>query len=146
MESIYWLGLFIILLVVEILTMGLTTIWFGGGAFVAFVASLFGAELEIQLSLFVVVSFVLLVFTRPWAAKYLNRKTTKTNVDAIIGKTGRVTIPIDNMQAMGEVVISGQEWSARAETDDITIAAGRSVCVTGVSGVKLIVKEKEEEF
>lgn len=146
MESIYWLGFFILLLVVEILTMGLTTIWFAGGAFIAFVASLFGAELELQVGLFIVVSFVLLFFTRPWAKKYLNRKATRTNVEAIVGKTGRVTAPINNFHGMGEVVVGGQTWTARAVSDDVTIAAGTLVTVTEVSGVKLIVKEKEEEI
>lgn len=146
MESIYWLGFFILLLLVEIATMGLTTIWFAGGAIVAFAASLFGAELEMQIGLFIVVSFALLFFTRPWAKKYLNRKTTKTNVEAIVGKTGRVTVPIDNMNGIGEVVINGLNWTARAVSDDITIAAGELVTVTAVSGVKLIVKEKEEEI
>lgn len=146
MESIYWLGAFILLLVIEILTMGLTTIWFAGGAFVAFIASLFGAELDLQLGLFIVVSFVLLFFTRPFAKRYLNRNTTKTNVEAIIGRTGRVTAPIDNLCGTGEVVIGGQTWTARAERDDVTIPAGGLVVITAVSGVKLIVKEKEEDI
>lgn len=146
MESIYWLAFFIILLVIEILTLGLTTIWFAGGALVAFIACLLGAGLGLQIALFAVVSVVLLFFTRPLALKYLNKRTTKTNVESLIGKTAKVTVPIDNYQGVGAAMLNGLEWTARSVKDEETIAAGTLVTVVEISGVKLIVKKKEEEL
>ena len=69
-----WLGLFIILIVIEILTVGLTTIWFAGGSLAAMLAAVLGAGAPMQIVLFLAVSCVLLIFTRPWAVKHLNRK------------------------------------------------------------------------
>ena len=71
MEAMFWLGLLVVLLVIEIITLGLTTIWFAGGALVAFVASALGANMIVQIVLFLGVSFIMLYFTRPVAVKYL---------------------------------------------------------------------------
>ena len=65
MQTMYWLILFVILLIVEILTMGLTTIWFAGGALVAFAAGVLGFGTAVQIIVFVVVSVILLIVTRP---------------------------------------------------------------------------------
>lgn len=138
--SIIWLVVLAILLVVEFLTLGLTTVWFAGGALVAFLVSLAGGPLWLQLLLFIVVSVILLLFTRPLAVKYLNKDVQKTNVDSIPGKKGIVTVTIDNLKAEGQVTIQGMEWSARAKDDNI-IEKGKVVKVTAVEGVKLIVEE-----
>lgn len=146
MESLYWLILFVILIVIEIITLGLTTIWFAGGALVAFVAAIAGANLVIQLVLFFLVSIVLLLSTRPAAVRLLNKDRTKTNADSLIGKTAVVTETINNLQGEGEVVINGQEWMARTEEDDILIEKDKLVEIIDIRGVKLIVKENKEEL
>ncbi len=138
--SIIWLVVLAILLVIEFLTLGLTTVWFAGGALVAFLVSLAGGPLWLQLLLFIAVSVVLLLFTRPLAVKYLNKDVQKTNVDSIPGKKGIVTATIDNLKAEGQVTIQGMEWSARAK-DGNTIEKGKVVRVVTVEGVKLIVEE-----
>ena len=117
MTSIYWLVAFVILVGIEIATMALTTIWFAGGAFVAFLLSLFGVPLEVQLAVFVVVSFILLFLTRPFASKYVNSNTVKTNADSLVGKEARVTEEINNDLGTGTAVVGGQEWTARAAED-----------------------------
>lgn len=139
----FWLAVVIALLICEILTLGLTTIWFAGGALIAFLAALAGANSWVQIILFLVISIVLLVLTRPVAMKYLNRSREKTNVDAVVGKTGIVTVDIDNLKGEGEVTLSGQPWAARTEGEE-TIAKDSLVEVVAVEGVKLIVKEKTE--
>lgn len=139
MESIVWLGIFLILLVLEIISLGLTTIWFAGGALAAFAATLLGADIILQAVLFLVVSLVLLFVTRPVAVKYLNRNLTKTNVENVIGKTAKVSRQIDNVNSMGEAVLEGETWTARSENNDI-IAEGTLVTVVAVEGVKLIVR------
>ena len=145
MESMSWLILLVLLLGIEILTLGLTTIWFAGGALVAFFAALLGAGLVVQIVLFAGVSLVLLAFTRPLAVKYLNHRTTKTNVDSIVGRHGEVVEEINNLQAQGQVKIDGMPWTARAEREEEIIPAGTVVAVVRVSGVKLIVRAAKEE-
>lgn len=139
--SIIWLVVLAILLVIEFLTLGLTTVWFAGGALVAFLVSLLGGPLWLQLLLFIAVSVVLLLFTRPLAVKYLNKDVQKTNVDSIPGQKGIVTATIDNLKAEGQVTIQGMEWTARAKNGN-TIEKGKVVRVTAVEGVKLIVEEE----
>ena len=140
MISIVWLVVLAILLVIEFLTLGLTTVWFAGGALIAFLVSLAGGPLWLQILLFLVISVVLLLFTRPLAVKYLNKNVQKTNVDSIPGQKGIVTVTIDNLKAEGQVTIRGMEWSARAKDDNI-IEKGKVVRVVSVEGVKLIVEE-----
>jgi len=146
MAAIYWLIGFVVLLGIEAATMALTTIWFAGGALVAFVLALFGVNTQVQLAVFVIVSFILLFFTRPFALKYVNRNTVKTNVESLIGKYARVTAEINNLEGRGAAVLNGQEWTARALEDDNIYPVGAMVEVKDIRGVKLIVSKKQEEM
>ena len=85
MPALYWLIISAVLIVTEIMTLGLTTIWFAAGAFVAAVSAYIGITIIGQLLLFIVVSVILLALTRPLAIKYLNDKTVRTNADSLIG-------------------------------------------------------------
>lgn len=142
MEGIFWLIVIIVMAVIEIITLGLTTIWFAGGALVAFLASLLGANLLIQTILFIVVSVILLAVTRPIAVEFFNKDRTKTNVESLIGKTALVLQEIDNLRARGMVSVSGQEWSAKS-VDDEVIPVETQVEIVEIRGVKLLVKKKE---
>lgn len=145
MNALYWLILFIVLLIIEIITLGLTTIWFAGGALIAFVLALLGVPATIQWAVFCVVSLVLLFATRPWAVRYFNnQKKEKTNVDSLIGKTAVVTTPIRNLEGKGEVFVNGLTWTARSAEDSVVIEENAHVTVKAVEGVKLIVEEKKE--
>ena len=144
MEAICWLVVLIVLLLVEIATLGLTTIWFAGGTLVACVAALLHASIWVQIVLFLVVSVLLLLFTRPVAVRYMNKNRTKTNVDSMAGKEAVVTEDIDNLKAQGVVQVNGLEWTARAENNQDVIPKGSVVEVTRVDGVKLIVRKREE--
>lgn len=144
MHAIIWLILFIVLVVFEFATMGLTTIWFAAGSLVAFLASLFHVTWWVQFVLFIVVSLVMLIFTRPFAMKYINRNTTRTNVDSIIGMKARVIAVIDNEQASGYVTINGAEWAARS-ADGAEIPVDTIVQVKSVEGVKVIVEPAAAE-
>ncbi len=142
-ELIIWLVLLIIFIGVEAATLGLASIWFAGGALIALIAAALNAPVWFQLVLFLVTALVLLIFTRPVAVKYFNKDRVKTNVHSIIGKQAIVTSEIDNLQAMGKVIVGGQEWSARSCEEGITIPEGAVVVIEAVSGVKLMVREKE---
>ena len=140
MESYFWLILFIIFLVCEIATLGLTTIWFAGGAFISFWLSIAGLGFIPQLVVFCLVSINLLVTTRPLATKYLNKNTTRTNVEELIGKNVKVSEIIDNINETGHVMINGVEWLARAQHDGMVIQEGTLVRIMEINGVKAIVQ------
>ena len=142
MEMIFWLIVFVVLLVVEIATMGLTTIWFAGGALVSFLAAYMGLGVIGQVILFLVVSILLLVLTRPIAIKFFNQERQKTNADRLIGQKAVVKETIDTLQATGRVEVNGMEWSAKTEAVEV-IEVNTIVNIKGIQGVKLIV-EKEE--
>jgi len=144
-ESICWLVLLIAFIMIEFATMGLTTIWFAGGSVAGFIASIVGAGFIVQVILFLIVSILLLVFTRPFAAKYINKNKIKTNVDSLAGRKAVVTQMIDNLQATGEASLDGKEWMARSVNEDDKIPEGTIVKVIRISGVKLIVQKEMEE-
>ena len=143
MNAIYWLILFIVLLVIEIITLGLTTIWFAGGALTAFVLSMLEVSPAVQWAVFCAVSLILLFACRPWAVRYFNsQKKEKTNVDSLIGRTAVVTSEIRNLEGKGEVFVNGLTWTARAGEDSLVIKEDTHVTITAVQGVKLIVEVK----
>ena len=139
--SICWLAVFVLLIVIELATMGLTTIWFAGGAVAGFIASMLGANVVIQAVVFFVVSIVLLIFTRPFAVRYINSNKTKTNIDGLIGPEALVLEEINNIRETGCARLEGKEWTARS-VDDTGIPADTVVIVERIEGVKLIVKTK----
>ena len=146
MEPIYvWLMALVLFVVVEIATMGLTTIWFAGGALIALLLSVFQTSFYVQLGVFLTVSIVLLVVTRPLALKYFNQKVEKTNAEGLVGKQAIVVSQIHNLKEEGQVMIGGMEWSARAYDEDRIIPSGSVVEVKEIRGVKLIVSEIEKE-
>lgn len=144
-QSISWLALLVILLVIELITLGLTTIWFAGGALAAFLVSLIGGNLGVQIAVFAVVSVALLVFTRPWAVKYVNQSRVKTNADSLIGRIAVVTEEISNLAGSGQTQVAGQFWTARAKEDAEVIPAGAKVRILEIRGVKLIVEVDQEK-
>ena len=146
MNPVYvWLAALATFVVVEIATMGLTTIWFAGGALVALVLAMLKASFYIQMGAFLVISIVLLVSTRPFAVKFFNQERVKTNVDSIIGKQAIVLTEINNLKEEGQVSLNGMEWSARTYEAGCIIPAGAVVEVKEIQGVKLFVVEKGEE-
>lgn len=135
-----WIIILIVCLVIEIISLGLTTIWFSGGALVAAIAAIFEVPIPVQVILFLVVSILLFYFTRPIALKYFNNKRVKTNVDSLIGSHAKVLAPINNIEGSGKVMINGQEWSAKSDDEKKVIAEGQMVEVLSVTGVKLVVR------
>lgn len=144
-EVILWLGLLIVFLVIEIATVGLTTIWPAGGALVALLLHLAGLNIWWQTGAFLLVTFLLLIFTRPFAVKYINSHHEKTNYEGVIGKVVRITEKVDNIQGTGTAVVNGLEWTTRTVKDTEILEPGDLAKVVNISGVKLIVEKYEEE-
>ncbi len=124
MEPFYWLAALAVFLVIEIITLGLATIWFAGGALAAFVLALFNVPWPVQIAVFLIVSIVLLIFTRPVVEKRLNESRTKTNVNSMAGKEGRVVETIDNFDQKGTVIVNGLEWTACSSEEGLVIPEG----------------------
>ncbi|MBR5267165.1 MAG: NfeD family protein [Lachnospiraceae bacterium] len=145
MTMIGWLVVLVVFIAIELNTMALTTIWFAGGALAAFFVAFAGFSVKTQLVVFLIVSLLMLIFTRPFASKFINKGTVKTNVDGLIGKKARVTAEINNQFSQGAAVIGGQEWTARTEDDECTVPVGTMVLIKEIRGVKLIVEPIKEE-
>jgi len=143
MQTFYWLIIFVIALVVEIATMGLTSIWFAGGAIIAWMFAKIGFGTMVQIVVFVIASLLLLVLTRPIAVRFFNVERQKTNAESLIGECAVVIEEVDTIKAQGRVEIHGMEWSAKTDEPDGKIAVGKVVVVDGIQGVKLIVRDKE---
>ncbi len=137
-----WLALMIVFVIAEIITVGLTSIWFAGGALAALLLALAGLSPVVQVVLFFAVSFVLLFFTRPFALKYVKPHNVKTNYEDVIGKDVQVSERIDNRAGTGTAIFNGQEWTARSVDEHTVIEAGATAQVAEIRGVKLYVRQK----
>lgn len=135
-----WLALIIVFAITEAATAGLTTIWFSLGALASLLLVIFGVKnVTVQIVVFVLVSLIALIATRPLVKKYIDRKTQPTNADRCIGQYAFVTEKIDNVLATGAIKLNGIEWSARSEDADI-IEIGEKIKIISIDGVKVIVQ------
>ncbi len=142
--TIVWLVLLVILIVIELITMGLTTIWFAGGALVAALLSIPETPILWQIIAFLAVSLLLLFFTRPVAVRYFNKDRVRTNIESMVGRQAIVISEINNVEGVGQVNTGGMEWSARSSYNNKVLPVGAVVTILGVDGVKLIVEERKE--
>lgn len=144
-KPVYFWGIAIILLVVfELATLGLTTIWFALGALAALAVAVVGGPVWLQTVVFFAVSILALVCYRNLVKDHFNKNRVKTNADSLIGRKGIVTEEISNLLATGQVTVAGQEWTARTADDGITLEKGEVVTIHSISGVKLIVERSAE--
>ena len=134
----FWLALVVVFILLEAISFGLTTVWFGGGAFSAALASFFTNVFVLQVLVFAVVTLILLIVTRPLALKKLNTKTVKTNVNAIVGMTAVAESDISE-NGKGDVRVDGKLWTAVIDKGSSAVCKGDTVKVKAVEGVKLIV-------
>ena len=138
METFIWLALLVLFIMAETATVSMVSTWFAVGSLAALISALLGAKLWLQITLFVVISAGCLALLRPLAKKHFNSRITRTNVDALAGKTCLVTAAVDNVASCGQVKIGDVEWTARSSTGE-PIAAGTQVRIDRVEGVKAYV-------
>ena len=134
-----WVAVTIICVIVESLTLSLTTIWFGISAFVMVFLAFTPLPFTAQLFIFVVLALVLLIFTRPVVKQKLNQKKIATNYERIIGQIALVTKRITALDK-GSVKINGMEWTA-AVKEDITLEEGSKCIIEEIAGVTAYVKQ-----
>lgn len=138
---IIWTAAILILGILEGVTVQLVSIWFVFGAVAALIASLCGANVPLQVIIFIAVSVIALLVTRPLVKKKLTANKQPTNADRCIGLEGVVTERIDNLEPSGLVKVDGKIWSARS-ADGSVIEPESIVKIEKIEGVKLIVSNK----
>lgn len=143
---ILWIVLLFVFIGLEALSMGLTTIWFAGGALAALIIEMLDGSVLTQVLAFLIVSLILLYFTRPVAVRYFNKDREKTNLYSLIGKQAEVTDTIHNQKGTGKVIVAGQEWSAKSTEDDRIFQKGETVTISEIRGVKLVVESEQEKI
>ncbi len=137
-EAIIWLIAAVVLGVIEASTVNLITLWFAVSALIVTIIASFGAGMGVQITVFIVVSAILVVSTRPLARRFLNRKTIATNADRIISAKGVTIEEINSLKGTGQVKVMGQVWSAKTVNGE-NIADGTPVTIVALEGVKVVV-------
>ena len=138
-EAIFWLAAMVVFLAAEATTVTLLSIWFALGAIVV---ALLGGNLMLQITVFLLLATLLLLSLRGIVRKHITPRISKTNIDSVIGATGIVLSPVDNIAALGQVQVNGVEWSARSSSG-APIEAGTLVRVDKIEGVKVFVSPAE---
>lgn len=139
-----WIAIAVVAAIFEGVTVQLVSIWFTVGAVISAIVSVFNDNVLVQLAVFIIVSVVCIVITRPLADRL--KKTTgeiPTNCDRYIGKTAEVIVDINNDEAVGQVRVDGSVWSAKSTTSDI-LKVGTKVKVNSIQGVKMLVTPMSE--
>ena len=138
--TLFWLVLFVVLALFELVTVNLVSIWFAIGAIITTFVSLATDNIMIHLAVFTISSILLLLLTKPFVMKMKKRDVIPTNLDMVIGKTGVVTEKIEK-DGIGEVKVLGKKWSAYSDKE---VEEDSKVKVLSINGVKLKVEEIKE--
>ncbi len=141
--TVYWIALLIIFAVAEAVTVQLVSVWFAVGALAGLIANLCGANVTLQIVIYISVSIVCFIATRPLVKKFTANRIEKTNADRCIGDTAVVVEEINNIEASGQVKVNGNIWTARS-LDNSVIPVNARVTVEKIEGVKLIVSLEKE--
>ena len=142
-EAIFWLIAMVVFAAAEAMTVSLVSIWFAVGSLGAIIVALLGGGLVFQVTVFLALAVALLLSLRGIVRKHIRPRVTRTNIDSVIGATGVVLTPVNNIAALGQVQVNGVEWSARSTTNS-HIPAGTLVRVDRIEGVKVFVTAVEE--
>lgn len=146
-EAAVWVALVVVFVVIECITVSLTSIWFAVGALAGLVASLLGVSVAGQIMVASVATLIvlwILFYTRPWSKKRLNERYEKTNYESLIGRVVKITQTVDNANSTGQTIINDQEWMVRSAEEGVILKEGAYAKVVAISGVKLIVTQEEE--
>ncbi len=139
--GLFWIIVAVIALIVEIISLGLSSIWFIGGGVVAAVVAFMDGPFWLQVVLFIVVSTVLLLVMRPIAVKHLRLGREKTNTDSLIGRTEMIRTTVDNIAGTGSLKIGDVDWRAVSD-DGSVIPEGTLVVIERIEGTKLFVRRE----
>ncbi len=135
-----WLVIIFLLIIAEVSTINLVSIWFIASGIVSLIISIFYDNFYVQFAVFVILGIILLLTTRSFLERFIKPKKESTNLDRVIGMEAVVTEPIEK-HVIGEVKVDGKRWSAISEEE---FSEGEEVIVDKIDGVKLMVRKKEK--
>lgn len=135
-----WFIAIVVFGIIEATTVQFVSIWFAGGAFFAFIASLLGTNITVQWIIFVIATVVLLVLTRPFVKRFMKKDAAITGTDLLIGKNAVMTRDTDNLGDQGEAKADGKFWTVRSSNGE-PIQKDTLVTIEKIEGVKLIVRK-----
>ena len=138
-----WLIIAILFFILEMMGPGFLLFWFGVGALITMISSLFIDSIVVQIGIFTISSVALLFCTRPFVNKFTKNDNVITNANSIIGKTGIVIKEVNSLNGTGQIKVNGEVWSAKSSDEEI-IEEGRKITVLNINGVKAVVKTKEK--
>lgn len=136
-----WLIISGVCFIIEMATVGFFIFWFGVGALISMIVSLFCPDnILLQTIVFLVSSVILLFLTKPLVDRFTRKdNNTQTNAYSIIGKKAIVIQDINNTLGVGQIKIANEIWSAKTENDTV-IEKGVEVNITRIDGVKAVVE------
>ncbi len=135
MEVWIWLGIIVILSIIEAVTVELVSVWFIASAIVSLILQVLGIDFKLCFIIFVLLGIVLMITTRKYLLKLLQVKKTSTNIDRIIGMKALVTKDIKDV---GEVKVDGKIWTA---VSDDALSAGDYAKILEINSTKLKVEK-----
>ena len=136
--SAVWIGIIIVAFIVEVITVGLTTVWFACGALCAYAAQCYGATVNTQIMMFLLISFGLEYFLRPYCVKLLCRRKSARHIEALTGRSVRVIAEVDNTKGEGRVLVDHMEWRARSKRDEYVFSPGDTAVIDHIEDIVLI--------
>ena len=136
-----WIAVIIAAVIVEAFTDQLLSIWFVPAGIVATILDFINLNFVWQLLAFLVLSLLGILLIRRFLTKFKPDRSTRTNIDAIVGEKCIVTEKIDNYAGCGLAKVRGQIWSARGVEEDDVFEPGEILTVVAIEGVKLICKK-----
>lgn len=136
-----WLGVVVLSLIIEFVTMELVSIWITAGSLIAMILAACGVSYEIQIIVAVAVSIACIIGLRKITLKFLNKNETKTNADSLIGTKAKLITSI-TADEMGTVKYNGIIWNC-ATQDGSEIEKDCHIEILKIEGNKLIVKKSD---
>lgn len=133
-----WLGLVVVTIIIEFLTLELVSIWVSVGSLVGLILELCGVPLEWQIVVAVVVTIVCILGLRRFCVKFLLKSKEKTNMDIYIGAKEKLVTKIDG-DGLGSIRINGVTWSAKSENGE-SIKEGSLVEILRLEGNRFVVR------
>lgn len=135
----FWGILFIIAAVTEFATQQLVSIWFVVGSLCAIILAACGCSEIVQVAVFLIVSLLLLIFTRPLFRKVFKFNLRDTNLKRELGKNAIVIQEINPETGTGRARFGDSEWIA-VSSQNLVIPKDSIVRVCAIDGTKLIVE------
>jgi membrane protein implicated in regulation of membrane protease activity len=141
-DWVAWLGLAVLLGIVEVTTLDLVFLMLASGALAGALAAGVGVPFVLQVVVALVTAVAMLGVVRPVALRHLRTPmSSRTGVAALVGAKGVVLERVD--AHAGLIKLAGETWTARSFDPHTAIEPGRAVDVMQIDGATAVVYESE---